>query len=106
MWIGAENDKDEGGVQEGEKDSNEVEANNEEVTEATAEAERLKFKPNHPPDLIIGSPTAGVRTRSSLNKNVCAFYIDNAFISEIEPSSYDIALNDESWILAMHEELN
>ena len=41
-------------------------------------------------------------TRSSL-RNVCNNF---AFLSQVEPKSFVEAENDESWILAMQEELN
>ena len=72
----------------------------------TVDADRLKFKSNHPPELVIGDPTEGIRTRSSFDKNLCAFCCHSGFISEIEPDSVEMALNDENWILAMQDELN
>ena len=51
--------------------------------------------------MIIGEPSKGVTTRHSLK------YLNSlAFISQIEPRNIDEALNDESWVLAMQEELN
>ncbi|KAH9668399.1 hypothetical protein KPL70_021401 [Citrus sinensis] len=49
-----------------------------------------------------GDPSRGVTTRSSL-RNTCEH---NAFISQIEPKSFEDTENDESWIMAMQEELN
>ncbi|KAH9735120.1 hypothetical protein KPL71_017636 [Citrus sinensis] len=49
-----------------------------------------------------GDPSRGVTTRSSL-RNTCEH---TAFISQIEPKSFADAENDESWIMAMQEELN
>ena len=43
-----------------------------------------KFVINRPQDKIIGSPSSGVRTRSSL-RNICN---NLAFISQIEPKKY------------------
>ncbi|KAJ9186900.1 hypothetical protein P3X46_002420, partial [Hevea brasiliensis] len=60
------------------------------------------FKKDHPKDLIISDTSKGVTTRSSL-RNI---YNSLAFISQIEPSSIDEAINDESWVLVMQEELN
>ncbi|KAH9649211.1 hypothetical protein KPL70_025897 [Citrus sinensis] len=50
----------------------------------------------------VGDPSRGVTTRSSL-RNTCEHV---AFISQIEPKSFADAENDESWIMAMQEELN
>ncbi|KAH9717278.1 hypothetical protein KPL71_021758 [Citrus sinensis] len=54
------------------------------------------------PKSDVGDPSRGVTTRSSL-RNTCEHA---AFISQIEPKSFADAENDESWIMAMQEELN
>ena len=61
-----------------------------------------RYVSSHPIDVILGDPSRGVTTRSSL-KNACEHA---AFISQIEPKSFADAENDESWIMAMQEELN
>ena len=60
------------------------------------------YKKDHPKDQIIGDTSQGVTTRSSIS-HVCN---NIAFISHIEPKSIDEAISDESWVLAMQEELN
>ncbi|KAH9801446.1 hypothetical protein KPL71_001040 [Citrus sinensis] len=60
------------------------------------------FKDLHDELMKIGDPSRGVTTRSSL-RNTCEHA---AFISQIEPKSFADAENDESWIIAMQEELN
>jgi hypothetical protein len=57
----------------------------------------------HPQDLIIGSPTRGVMTRS---QKLASFIEHHYFVSCIEPTSVEEALQDADWINAMHEELN
>ena len=61
-----------------------------------------KFVINHPHDQIIGNPSSGVRTRSSL-RNICN---NLAFISQIEPKNINDDLDDENWMIAMQEEIN
>ena len=56
-----------------------------------------KFIINHPQDNIIGNPSNGVRTRSSL-RNICN---NLDFISQIEPKKYY-----ENQMISTQEELN
>ena len=56
----------------------------------------------HPQDLIIGSHSKGVMTRS---KKLASFIEHHSFISCIEPKNVE-ALQDPDWINGMHEELN
>ena len=60
-----------------------------------------KFVRDHPIDQFIGDPFQGVRTRGVL-KDTC----ENAtFIWQLEHKNFKETENDESWILAMQEEL-
>jgi len=61
-----------------------------------------KFVQNHPIEQIIGEPSEGVRTRALLHH----FCNNVAFISKVEPTCIDQALEDEFWIKAMQEELD
>ena len=56
-----------------------------------------KFFINHPLDQIIGNPSSGVRTKSSL-RSICN---NLAFISQIEPKNINDILNDENWMIAI-----
>ncbi|WVZ71103.1 LOW QUALITY PROTEIN: hypothetical protein U9M48_019724 [Paspalum notatum var. saurae] len=64
---------------------------------------RSQLTSGHPKELIIGSPTRGVTTRS---RNTATFVQAYSFISSIEPTTIDQALSDPDWVNAMHEELN
>jgi hypothetical protein len=57
----------------------------------------------HPQDLIIGSPTKGVMTRS---QKLASFIEHHSFVSCLEPKNVDKALQDLDWVNTMHEELN
>ena len=57
----------------------------------------------HPHDLIIGSHSKGVMTRS---KKLASFIEHHSFVSCIEPKNVEKALQDLDWINTMHEELN
>ncbi|KAH9697749.1 Integrase catalytic domain-containing protein [Citrus sinensis] len=72
---------------------------NVEQNEGTSQSlpKEWRYVSSHPKDVILGDPSRGVTTRSSL-RNTCDH---NAFISQIEPKSFADAENDESWIMAM-----
>jgi hypothetical protein len=57
----------------------------------------------HPKDQIIGSPSQGVITRSHKH---ASFIEHHSFVSCVEPTCIDEALQDPDWVNAMHEELN
>jgi hypothetical protein len=63
---------------------------------------RTTIQRNHPVDHILGDISKGVITRSRL-ANFCEHY---SFVSSIEPSRVEEALQDPDWVLAMKEELN
>jgi hypothetical protein len=54
----------------------------------------------HPKDLIIGSPSKGVITRS---QKIASFIEHHAFVSCVEPTCKDEALKDPDWVNAMHD---
>ena len=54
-------------------------------------------------DLIIGSPSKGVMTRS---QKLASFIAHHYFVSCYEPTKVEEALQDPDWINVMHEELN
>ena len=50
----------------------------------------FRWNKNHPPELIIGDPSAPSRTRNQ----IIDLYANSAFISQIEPKKADEALLD------------
>ncbi|GJR64645.1 putative ribonuclease H-like domain-containing protein [Tanacetum coccineum] len=83
-----------------------------------------RIKPSHPSTLILGDPTSRVQTRSKVNKSSEAHafvsYVQKqrrtnhkdfhhclfaCFLSQHEPKKISEALEDESWVDAMQEEL-
>ncbi|GAB2292076.1 hypothetical protein Dimus_038187 [Dionaea muscipula] len=60
----------------------------------------LRWLNDHPPNLVIGSIEAGVRTRRQLDTML------SCFLSQMEPKAVEDALADADWIIAMQEELN
>ncbi|WVZ52229.1 hypothetical protein U9M48_003311, partial [Paspalum notatum var. saurae] len=71
--------------------------------QVAAPQRRSQLTSGHPKELIIGSPTRGVTTRS---RNTAAFVQAYSFVSSIEPTTIDQALSDPDWANAMHEKLN
>ena len=63
---------------------------------------RSVWSRDHPFELIIGDPEAGVRTRS-VTQNECLYSV---FLSKMEPKKIEEALTDPDWVVAMQEELN
>ncbi|KAL8124554.1 hypothetical protein AgCh_012272 [Apium graveolens] len=61
-----------------------------------------KWTKAHTPDLIIGDPEAGVRTRTA-TLNECLYH---SFLSQTEPKKVEEAFQDADWVQAMQEELN
>ena len=59
------------------------------------------FVKDHPQDFIIGEISKGVSTRNQLKT-----FNNLAFLSQIEPRNIVEAIKDESWVLAMQDELN
>ena len=57
---------------------------------------------DHHLDHIIGDIQSGVQTRARLG-SFCEQY---SFVSSIEPTKIEEALNDVDWVNAIHEELN
>ncbi|WVZ58348.1 hypothetical protein U9M48_008627 [Paspalum notatum var. saurae] len=72
-------------------------------TPQVAPQRRSQLTSGHPKELIIGSLTRGVTTRSH---NTAAFFQAYSLVSSIEPTTIDQALSDPDWVNAMHEELN
>ena len=56
---------------------------------------------DHPLDQVIGDQTQGVTTRGAL-KDTWEYA---TYITQLEPKNFKEAENEESWILAMQEEL-
>ena len=87
-------DKQRNAPQRNQEDGQEEQTNMEQ-NEGTSQAlpKEWRYVSSHPKDVILGDPSRGVITRSSL-RNTCEH---NAFIYQIEPKSFADAENDESW---------
>ncbi|GJR61410.1 retrovirus-related pol polyprotein from transposon TNT 1-94 [Tanacetum coccineum] len=75
--------------------------NEEDESIEVEEIVNIKESKNHPLDQVIGN--LNQRTLRSQAQNHSNFF---CFISTIEPKNINEALKDESWVVAMQEELN
>ncbi|GKD26495.1 retrovirus-related pol polyprotein from transposon TNT 1-94 [Tanacetum coccineum] len=78
-------------------DNNNIEDESVEVDEVV----NIKDSKSHPLEQVIGN--LNQRTLRSQAQNISNFF---CFISTIEPKNVNEALGDESWVVAMQEELN
>ncbi|GKC80538.1 retrovirus-related pol polyprotein from transposon TNT 1-94 [Tanacetum coccineum] len=78
-----------------------VNNNKEDESIEVDEIVNIKESKNHPLDQVIGN--LNQRTLRSQAQNHSNFF---CFISTIEPKNVNEALKDESWVVAMQEELN
>ncbi|GJY85846.1 retrovirus-related pol polyprotein from transposon TNT 1-94 [Tanacetum coccineum] len=94
---------DDVGEEEAIKNNTKVVNNNNEEDESIEvdEVVNIKESKNHPLDQVIGN--LNQRTLRSQAQNHSNFF---CFISTIEPKNVNEALKDESWVVAMQEELN
>src|SRR6266542_4876698 len=65
------------------------------------EVKRVNRTLAHPSDLIIGSPSQGITTRSQYHVSFCKHF---SFVSCIEPKNLDDALQEEDWVMVMQDE--
>ncbi|GJS83135.1 retrovirus-related pol polyprotein from transposon TNT 1-94 [Tanacetum coccineum] len=85
-------------------ESNTKVVNNNDVEDESIEVEEvinIKESKNHPLEQVIGN--INQRTLRSQAQNHSNFF---CFISTIEPRNINEALRDESWVVAMQEDLN
>ena len=61
-----------------------------------------RWTKDHTPDLIIGNPDTGIKTRSA-TQNECLYH---NLLYQTEPKKIEEALKDADWVTAMQEEIN
>ncbi|GJU50964.1 hypothetical protein Tco_1220519 [Tanacetum coccineum] len=100
--VNTNNEEDVGKEESIRKNTKIVNTNNEEDESIEVEEiVNIKDSKNHPLDQVIGNRNQ--RTLRSQAQNHSNFF---CFISTIEPKNVNEALKDESWVVAMQEELN
>ena len=64
-----------------------------------------RIKLNHPPKDIVGNLNELTLRKHIVDKCVSNFVSYSCYLSQVEPTKVEEALQDESWVEAMHDEL-
>ncbi|XP_075664336.1 uncharacterized protein LOC142633956 [Castanea sativa] len=64
-----------------------------------------RIKINHPPEDIVGNMKELTLRKRTVDKCVANFVSYSCYLSQVEPTKVEEALQDESWVEAMHDEL-
>ena len=64
-----------------------------------------RFKLNHPPEVIVGNMNELTLRKRTIDKCVANFVSYSYYLSQVEPTKVEEALQDESWVEAMHDEV-
>ena len=60
---------------------------------------------NHPPKVIVGNMNELALRKCAVDKCVSNFVSYSCYLSQVEPTKVEEALQDESWVEAMYDEL-
>ena len=64
-----------------------------------------RIKLNHPLEVIVGKMNELTLRKRTIYKCVANFVSYSCYLSQVEPMKAEKALQDESWVEAMHDEL-
>ena len=64
-----------------------------------------RIKLNHPPEVIVGNMNELTLRKRTVDKCVANFVSYSCYLSQVEPTKVEEALQDESWVETMHDEL-
>ena len=64
-----------------------------------------RVKLNHPPEVIVGNMNDLTLRKQIVDKCVANFVFYSCYLSQVEPTKVKEALQDESWVEVMHDEL-
>ena len=64
-----------------------------------------RVKLNHPPEVIVRNMDELTLRKRTVDKCVTNFVFYSYYLSQVEPTKVEEALQDESWVEAMHDEL-
>ena len=65
-----------------------------------------RVKLNHPLDVIMGNMNKSTLRKCIVDKYVANFVSYSCYLSQVELAKVEDALQDESWVEAMHDELH
>ena len=60
---------------------------------------------NHPPKVIIGNINELTLRKHTVDKCVANYVSYSCYLSQVEPTKIEKALQDESWVEVMHDKL-
>ena len=60
---------------------------------------------NHPPEVIVENMNELTPRKRIVDKYIANFVSYSCYLSQVEPTKVEEALQDESWVEAMHDEL-
>ena len=60
---------------------------------------------NHPPEVIVENMNELTLRKHTIDKYVANFMSYSCYLSKVEPTKIEEALQDESWVEFMHDEL-
>ena len=64
-----------------------------------------RIKLNHPPEVIVRNMNEITLRKCIVDKCIANFVSYSCYFSQVEPTKVEEALQDESWVEAMHDEL-
>ena len=64
-----------------------------------------RIKLNHPPEVIVGNMNELTLRKCTVDKCVANFVSYSCYLSQVKPIKVEEALQDESWVEVMHDEL-
>ena len=64
-----------------------------------------RTKLNHPPEVIVGNMNELTLRKRTVDKCVTNIVSYSCYLSQVEPTKVEEALQDESWVKEMHDEL-
>ena len=65
----------------------------------------FRVKLNHPPEVIVGNMNELTLRKRTVDKCIANFVSYSCYLSQVEPTKVEDALQGKSWVESMHDEL-